>query len=159
MTTSSVIDSNLTIRVNVLRALAAGLVWGGLAAGFMFFSGLFSWYTDPNSDWLNTLLSVPTYGIIGLFMPLLCLILTAWAEIILLPLNKIRILKFLVGLLIPNIAFVTALVMIVGDPLVYLLWRTNPPSVPVQQYKFIMFCSYIQVERESSENLPVKKPT
>ena len=159
MTSAPVIDSHLTIRVNVLRALAAGLVWGGLAGGFMFFSGLISWYTDPDSDWLNTLLSVPTFGIIGLFMPLLCLILTAFAEIILLPLNKLRILKFLAGLLVPNIAFVTALVMIVGDPLVYLLWRADPPSVPVQRYKFLMFCSYIQVESESGGNQLVKKPT
>jgi hypothetical protein len=50
------------------------------------------------------------------------------------------------------------LVMMVGDPFVYLIWRKFPAFVPVDKYPFIAFAGLINVEKASDGALPDKTP-
>ncbi len=147
MINSPAFDSDATVRVNTIRALAAGLVWGVLVTGLCLYVALIGWFVLPKSDWLGILLAVPLVGFMGFVMPLSFLIVTLIMDILLAPLNKSRILGFVVGLFVPSMSVVTALVMILGDPLVYLIWRKFPAFIPITEYRVIMFCSYIQVEK------------
>ena len=102
--------------------------------------------TGQQIDWFNILIALPGIGITGFSMPFACLMLTLILDFLMTPFNNIKILSFLFGLFLPNASLVTAMIMIVADPVMHILWRIHPPLIPVQEYKWIMFCSYVRVE-------------
>jgi hypothetical protein len=141
------LDTNVTIQVNAIRTLVAGLIWGVLfAGGWLALMLLSVLLTEQQADWLSFLIALPGIGIAGFGMPLACLILTLILDVLMTPFNNIKGLKFLLGLFLPNADLLTALIMIVADPVMHLLWRIQPSLIPVQEYKWIMFCSYVRVE-------------
>jgi hypothetical protein len=146
-TYSPKIDANVTIQVNGIRILIAGLIWGMLfPGGWLALMLLTAFFAEQQMDWLNILFALPGIGISGFSMPVTFLILTLILDFLLAPFNKIKILKFLLGLFLPSADVATALVMIVADPVLHILWRIHPSLIPVKEYKWIMFCPYVRVE-------------
>lgn len=139
--------TNATIQVNGIRILVASSIWGGLFTGgyLLLLLPTFLVTEDPRER-LNLLLSLPSIGMMGFSMPILLLFFTLIVEVLMTPFKSVVILKFLFGLFIPSSELVTALVMMVADPIMHILWRIHPPLIPVQEYKWIMFCCFVQVE-------------
>jgi hypothetical protein len=145
------IDTNVTLQVNGIRTLVAGVIWGMLfAGGWLTLELLNVLLNQQQIDWLKLLIELPAIAVSGFWMPFTFLILTLILDFLMTPFNKIPILKFLLGLLLPNAEIATALVMIVADPLVHILWRINPSLIPVKVYRWVWFCSYVRVEASAA---------
>jgi len=153
------VDSKATVKINVIRALASGVVWGGLVAIIYSFAALILLSSQPViARLLAVFLVAIMAGAVVFFMPLVFLMITVVMDVLLMPLNKLGPLQFLLGLLLPNMALFSTLVLIFGDPLVNLLWRIYPSFIPIDSYQFIMFYKYIVIQKTLVNNLPDKKP-
>jgi len=148
------IDHDATIRVNVIRAFAAGLIWGTIFVLAFLSMGLLMWFSDPKSEWLTVILTGLQVGIGVFFFPLAYMATVLIFDFLLAPVGKfakrLGILGTILGLFVPTdaygLAFILMLVMIAGDPLVYLIWRISPSTIPVKEYKLMMFSGFIRVK-------------
>lgn len=126
-----------TLQVNLLRAAAAGVVWGVVSLlGFL--ASVFD--TRPGVEW--PLLAMP--ALYPIMMPFAYLI-------FLLPIGLVggAVASFpnIVGLVAAGVVLMVALIVTVGDPLVWALHRARPRLVPIDRYPFVGFCLVLYVLR------------
>ena len=126
-----------TLQVNLLRSMAAGVIFGVI--------GLIAFFASMSDHRIGTqwprLLSPLIWP---LMMPLVYLV-------FFLPLGIVggvlASMDDIVGLIGAWFVLVAALVVTIGDPLVFFLHRAKPKWVPIDRYPFFGFCMILYVLR------------
>ncbi len=127
-----------TLQVNLLRASAAGVIFGVFSIA-QFVISLFD--GQLGIDWpalTSALLGPVVMPVVYLlfFLPL-CLV-TAKSE---------GYAESVIGIIAAGFVLIAALVVMIGDPLVFFLHRSRPRWVPIERYPFVAFCMILYVLR------------
>jgi hypothetical protein len=138
-----IVDWGSTIKYNLMRAVAAGVVWG-----------FFMLVTDPTKNALPALFTPILFPVIYL-----CLVTVVVGVLSLYARSPFPFAELIAALTMLFWAFVVA----VGDPLIYLLHKRKPEIVPVRQPRFfdfhlIVFVLRNQFQPKSGSRTPIVPP-
>jgi hypothetical protein len=120
-----------TLWVNLLRCVAAGMVWMVILL-----------FSRPPEFSLTQILLAPLWFPLGYLM------------VVPLVYGCLNLISSISGLPIITLGnYILALIVIPGDPIVYVLHKVKPDWVPVERYSFIDFALFIFVTKNTAISL------